>query len=79
MTSHRQWIVTAAPGRPLDEIAKELSDAGLAVEQVLDAIGSITGRGSADLAPSLRAVRGVADVAPGQDLDVGPPGADSTW
>ena len=79
MSTQPSWIVTLAPGQPAAGIARELARAGLTVEQVLDEIGIVTGRGSADLAPSLRAIAGVADVSPGSDIDIGPPGSGTTW
>ncbi len=79
MPSSSQWIVTTSPERPVAEVASELAKAGLDVEQVLDEIGCVIGRGGPDLVPRLKAVRGVADVSRGTGIDIGPPGSDTTW
>lgn len=79
MPPSSQWIVTTSPERPVAEVASELARTGLSVEQVLDDIGCIIGRGSPALVPRLKAVRGVADVSRGTDIDIGPPGSDKTW
>ena len=70
------WVVTTSGERPAAAVAKDLKKKGLEVDFVLDAIGQITGAGPADLAPKLRAVKGVADVSENVGADVGPPDAD---
>ena len=79
MAQSQQWIITTSQDRPVAEIAKELSSAGFAVEQVLDEIGSITGRASKAVAAKLRAIKGVVDVSPSTGIDIGPPGSGDTW
>lgn len=74
-----QWIVTAAPGRSVLDLAADLRRAGFRVDQVLDAIGSITGTAEPASIAQVRAIDGVADVAMSHDVDVGPPGKDTTW
>jgi len=68
------WIVTVVPGHPLPALTSALAQAGFEVGEVLDAIGVITGRGTAAVAHALRALPGVADVAADGGVDIGPPG-----
>ena len=79
MPDRKTWIVTTDGIRPIDEIVPELARAGLHVEQVLDAIGSVTGTADASALDAVRAVRGVVDVSPDGAVDVGPPGDADTW
>jgi hypothetical protein len=66
-------VVTVSGKRPIHEVQKDLSAAGLDVNQVLEAIGSITGVAHPNALKKLRAVRGVADVSEDQAVDIGPP------
>jgi hypothetical protein len=75
MPDTTKWVVTTSGDRPLQDVARQLSGAGFAIEQVLDAIGCITGSASADVAETLRTIPGVADVSPEQSIDIGPPDA----
>jgi len=68
-------IVTLSGTRPAGEVAPELSKEGLAVRQVLDAIGVITGWAHPDAIAALRSHPGVADVSEDHRVDIGPPGA----
>jgi hypothetical protein len=78
MAETQKWIVTTAGDRPLQDVARQLRQAGLAVEEVLDEIGCITGSASAEVAERLRAIPGVADVSPEHRIDIGPPDAPVT-
>lgn len=73
------WIVTTSGDRPAKEVAKDLKAAGFSVGQVLDEIGSIIGEADESVVDKIRSVRGVADVSPDREIDIGPPGAPSTW
>lgn len=79
MTQQPRWIVTVSASRPVADVAKDLSAAGFAVDQVLAEIGSISGRGSAAVAAALRGIPGVVDVSPNTGIDIGPPGSDHNW
>ena len=79
MPAHKTWIVTASGDRPLPTVVEDLTRAGLTVDQVLDAIGVVTGSADEAAAAAMRAVPGVADVSPDQPVDVGPPDAPTTW
>jgi hypothetical protein len=75
MAANRTWIVTASPQHRLADLASKLAGAGFVVEQMLEAIGCITGRADPALLATLRAIDGVADIAPNASVDIGPPDA----
>lgn len=79
MAEKKNWVVTTSGERPLGDVEKNLAEAGFAVDQVLDAIGSITGSADDDVAERLRSVPGVSDVEPESPIDIGPPDAPVTW
>lgn len=79
MSSGKRWVVTMSSDRSLDDVKKNLSESGFAVDQVLDEIGCITGSGSDDVAKKLRGIPGVADVSAETPIDIGPPDAPVTW
>ncbi|HEX6364052.1 MAG TPA: hypothetical protein VFZ93_13935 [Albitalea sp.] len=76
MTQAQPWIVTASPDRPVADIAREVAQAGLAVEQVLEAIGCVVARGGDAAAERARRIPGVVDVSRSGPVDIGPPDAD---
>lgn len=73
MSSDTTWIVTTSGERSLKEVAADLRAEGLEDAHVLEAIGSITGHGAANLGARLRAVKGVAAVEKDAPVDIGPP------
>ena len=75
MSGKTTWIVTASGKRSLKEIEADLRQHGLEVDNVLEAVGSITGKGSADLGARLRSVAGVSAVEKDSPVDIGPPDA----
>jgi len=75
----KRWIVTTSGGRSLKDVASDIKAAGFAIDEVLEAIGIITGSASDSVADKLRAVPGVADVSPDQPIDIGPPDSPTTW
>lgn len=72
-TDQHVWTVTVAPGIQLDSVASGLERAGLAVDQVLEAIGIIVVRGTDALALQARQIAGVTDVTREVEFDIGPP------
>jgi hypothetical protein len=72
---HKEWVVTLEPGTAVGPAGAALAKAGLHIDQVLEAIGVITGSGAASLGSALRKVPGVADVASQTTIDIGPPDA----
>lgn len=75
----KAWVVTTSADRPLAEIVKELSKAGFEVDQTLEQIGVITGNSDDKSVGKARAIRGVTDVSPEQQVDIGPPNSRDTW
>jgi hypothetical protein len=61
------------------DIAKDLSAAGFAVDQTLEQIGVITGKSDAKAVGKARVIRGVTDVSPDLQVDIGPPNSRDTW
>lgn len=68
-------VITLSGDRPIHEVTADLRAAGLDVDQVLEAIGSVTGSFHSKNVTRLRRIRGVADVSPDHPVDIGPPGA----
>ena len=68
-------VITISGDRPIHEVADDLRAAGLDVDQVLEAIGSVTGSAHSKNVARLRKIRGVADVSPDHPVDIGPPDA----
>lgn len=79
MTTKKKWVITMSSDRPIHDIARDLSDAGLKDIQVLQEIGSITGSAEDADVSKLRKVRGVKDVSSDISVDIGPPGSRDTW
>ncbi len=71
----KEWVVTLAPDTPPARARAALAKAGLQIDQVLEEIGVITGRGAAGIGSALRGVAGVVDVAEQPAIDIGPPDA----
>jgi hypothetical protein len=79
MANEKKWIVTTEGDRPIQDIAKELADAGFKDIQVLEEVGSITGSANDEAAAKLRKVRGIVDISKDSPVDIGPPGSKETW
>lgn len=79
MAETKSWIIATSGDRPLQDIAKDLTDAGLFGAQVLEEINVITGKATDKSLGKLRKVRGVVDVSPDMPVDVGPPDSPNTW
>jgi hypothetical protein len=77
--SRKSWIVTTSADRPIKDIADDLVKAGFTLGRVNDAIQSISGTASEDAVDRFRRVNGVVDVAPDDEIDIGPPGSSDTW
>jgi hypothetical protein len=65
-------VVTTSGKRSVHEVARDLKDAGFEVDQVLDSINVVTGKGDAG---KLRSVQDVVDVSGDNPVDIGPPGS----
>jgi hypothetical protein len=79
MAERTRWIVTTSGDRPLPDIQKDMKNTGFAVDQVFDEIGCISGACDDNVAAKVRKIRGVADVSPEGQVDIGPPNAPVTW
>lgn len=79
MANSKRWIVTTGGERSTKEVAADLKSKGFAVDQVLDEIGAITGAADDSVVAKVRGIKGVADVSPDGDIDIGPPDAPTTW
>ena len=73
---HKNMIVIASGERPIKEVTADLKKAGFKVDQVMDAIGQVTGSAVPSLQKKLKGIKGVADVTgTHEDFNIGPPGA----
>jgi len=69
-------VITTSGKRSIHEVAKDLKNEGFDVEQVLDSINVVTGKGDAGSTHKLRAVQDVVDVSEDNPVDIGPPGSE---
>ncbi len=76
MAKDKRWIVTLAEGAALAGVRRRLADTGFDVDQVLEEIGVVTGRGGDDVAARLREIEAVEDVSPEGEIGIGPPDSD---
>jgi hypothetical protein len=67
--------ITLADGADAAAVAERLRAAGVRVDQVLEAIGVITGTVAADRRQALAQAPGVRSVEPGRTLRIAPPDA----
>lgn len=72
MSQKQSLVITTSGKRSVHEVARDLKDAGFEVEQVLDSINVVTGKGDPG---KLRSVADVVDVSGDSPIDIGPPGA----
>jgi hypothetical protein len=75
----KAWVITTSADRPIADIAKDLSKAGFKIDQTLEQIGVITGNSDEKAVGKARAIRGVTDVSPELQIDIGPPNSRDTW
>ena len=73
MSKSTKWNITTSGDRPLRDVQMDVKGAGFSIEHSLKEIGVITGTASEAIAKKLRAIPGIADVSPAQDIDIGPP------
>jgi hypothetical protein len=74
-TPRKDLVVTVSGDRRIHEVARDLKATGFQVNQVLDAIGVVTGSAPSSHIAKLRKVPGVQDVSADHPVDIGPPGA----
>jgi hypothetical protein len=75
MSGSRRVIVTTSGDRGLADVRADLEARGFAAEQVLEATGILIGAAADGDVAELRDVPGVADVAPDEEVNIGPPDA----
>jgi len=75
MPQKQSLVITTSGKRPLHEVARDLKDAGFEVEEVLDSINVVTGKGHAGSEGKLRSIQDVVDVSGDTPVDIGPPGS----
>jgi hypothetical protein len=73
--SRRDVVVTLSGDRDAAEVTRDLEAAGFLVNEVLGAIGVVTGLADDKTVTKMRKVRGVADVSDDYPVDIGPPGS----
>jgi hypothetical protein len=79
MAKVKRWIITTGGDRPIREIARDLARAGLKGGKVLELVGSITGTANDTAIAKIRSVRGVVEVSPDIEIDIGPPDSKESW
>jgi hypothetical protein len=79
MANKKTWIVTTSGDRSIQDIGKELADAGLTDIKILTEVGIITGSADETIKKQLHKVRGVKDISPDISIDIGPPNSRETW
>jgi hypothetical protein len=69
--SRRDVVVTLSGDRDTTEVARDLKAAGFVVNEVLAAIGVITGSADTRAVAKMKNVRGVADVSDDHPVGIG--------
>lgn len=69
-------VITTSGNRSIKDVARDLKKAGFDVEQVLESINVVTGKGQAGSEGKLRSVKDVVDVSEDHPVDIGPPDAE---
>ena len=67
-------VITVKSGHDIHAVATQLAQAGLQVQDTLEAIGSITGSAQDKDIARLKSVPGVADVSESAPIQLNPPG-----
>jgi hypothetical protein len=73
---HESLVVTLSGKRGIHDVARDLKASGFKVDQIMDAIGVVTGSAPSTHVDKLRKVSGVQDVsAEHAPFNIGPPGS----
>ena len=75
----RRWIVTLSANESPAQMAERLRARGFVVDQVLEAVGVITGQAGASTVEHLKALPGLQSIEPDQPIQLPDPGAGPTW
>jgi len=73
------WIVTIAPGRRIEKIVEELTQAGCSIRETLTEIGVVSVTCANKSIEQIRRIQGVADVSPDADIQIPSPDKPVTW
>jgi hypothetical protein len=76
MAQKKSLVITTSGQRSIHDVARDLKKEGFDVEQVLDSINVVTGKGHAGSEHKLRSVNDVIDVSEDNPVDIGPPGSE---
>lgn len=79
MSNVKQWLITMSHDQSISELATRLSAEGLTIKNVLEEVGCITGSADDATVGRLRKIKGVVDISPDMQIDVGPPDSEETW
>jgi hypothetical protein len=82
MPAKKKWIITLTGSRSISLVKKDIAALGFETEQVLDAIGCITGSATESAVKKIQSmkIKGIADISPESGpVDIGPPDAPVTW
>jgi len=71
----KAFVVTVSGGHGIEKVTRELKAKGFEVDQVMDAIGVVTGSAHPDDVAKMRKIPGVQDVSSDKPVDIGPPGS----
>lgn len=69
------FVVTVSGEHGIEKVTRELKAKGFEVDQVMDAIGVVTGSAHPDDVARMRKIPGVKDVSSDTPVDIGPPGS----
>jgi hypothetical protein len=69
------FVVTVSGEHGIEKVARALKAKGFEVDQILDAIGVVTGSALPGDVAEMRKIPGVKDVSADHRVDIGPPGA----
>lgn len=69
------FVVTIAEDHGIQNVTRELKAKGFEVDQVMDAIGVVTGSALPGDVAKMRKIPGVKDVSADHPVDIGPPGS----
>ena len=79
MAEYKKWVITTGGNRDINDIAKDLADAGLNDVTVLREIKNIIGSGDKEIVDKLRKIRGVKMVVEDSAVGIPPADKDITW
>jgi hypothetical protein len=75
----QRWIVTLAGDETPPKVVEALRAQGFKVDQVLEAVGVITGQASTETVERLRSLPSVQAIEPDQAIQLPDPDAEVTW